>query len=55
MNIQKKLRELGYGSVEKGFYTMISVWESWYQGCVKDFHNYTVNNGMNCWNASGIR
>ena len=46
MNIQKKLRELGHGSVGKGFYAMISVWESWYQGCVKDFHNYTVNNGI---------
>ena len=46
MNIQKKLRELGHGSVGKSFYTMISVWESWYQGCVKDFHNYTVNNGI---------
>lgn len=46
MNIQKKLRELGHGSVGKNFYAMISMWESWYQGCVKDFHNYTVNNGI---------
>ncbi len=46
MNIQKKLRELGHNSVAKGFYTLISMWESWYQGEVKDFHNYTVNNGI---------
>lgn len=46
MNIQKKLRELGHGSVAKGFYALISLWESWYQGEVKEFHNYTVNNGI---------
>lgn len=46
MNIQKKLKELGFNSVPKTFYAMAAMWESWYRGNVKDFHNYTVYNGI---------
>lgn len=46
MNIQKALKELGFNSIPKSFYNMIQGWESWYKGDVKDFHNYTVWNGI---------
>ncbi len=46
MNIQKKLKELGFNSVHESFYDMIQGWESWYKGDVKDFHNYSVWNGI---------
>lgn len=46
MNIQRKLKELGFNSIPKAFYSMIQGWESWYKGDVKDFHNYTVWNGI---------
>lgn len=46
MNIQNKLKELGFNSVPKSFYDMIDVWNSWYVGDVKDFHHYTVYNGL---------
>ncbi len=46
MNIQRKLKELGFNSVPKSFYALIQNWESWYKGDVKDFHNYTVWNGI---------
>ena len=46
MNIQKKLKELGFNSVPKAYYNLIAMWESWYRGNVKDFHNYTVYNGI---------
>ena len=46
MNIQKKLKELGFNCVTDRFYRLIDVWQSWYDGCVEDFHNYTVYNGI---------
>lgn len=46
MNIQAKLKELGFESVPESFYAMLQVWDSWYKGSVKDFHCYTVFNGM---------
>lgn len=46
MNIQKKLKELGFDSVPQSFYAMISLWKTWYDGNVKDFHNYSVYNGI---------
>lgn len=46
MNIQKALKELGFNSIPKSFYNMIQGWESWYKGDVKDFHNYTIWNGI---------
>ena len=29
MNIQKKLKELGFNSVPKAYYNLIAMWESW--------------------------
>lgn len=46
MNIQEKLKELGYNCVPRQFYQRIDVWSSWYDGAVNDFHNYTVYNGI---------
>ena len=46
LNIQKKLRELGYNSVPQTFYNLVDVWKSWYDGNVSNFHKYTVYNGI---------
>lgn len=46
MNIQKKLKELGFNCVPDRFYRLVDVWRSWYDGCVDDFHRYTVYNGI---------
>lgn len=46
MNVQKKLRELGYNSVPQSFYGQIKGWKEWYDGNVHDFHKYSVYNGI---------
>lgn len=46
MNIQKKLKELGYNSVPQTFYNQIRMWKEWYDGKVNDFHRYQVYNGI---------
>ena len=46
MNIQKKLKELGYNSVPQTFYNQIRMWKEWYDGKVNDFHMYQVYNGI---------
>lgn len=46
MNIQKKLKELGFDSVPQSFYSLIGEWKEWYDGEVKDFHKYSVFNGL---------
>lgn len=46
MNIQKKLKELGYETVPESFYRLVEMWKQWYDGNVKDFHNYSVYNGL---------
>ena len=46
-----KLNELGYTTIPDSFYSKAYEWKSWYQGDVKGFHNYTVQNGerqVNC-------
>lgn len=43
--IIKWLEDKGYQTVGKGFYSVITGWDSWYQGNVKNFHNYKVYNG----------
>lgn len=51
MNITKKLKDLGYSTIDDGFYSMVYDWESWYEGNVKGFHRYKVRNGhgtVNC-------
>ena len=45
MNIIKYLNKAGYDTVNSGFYTLISAWESWYRANVKKFHRYKVCNG----------
>lgn len=40
-----KLNELGYTTIPDSFYSKVREWKSWYQGDVKGFHNYTVQNG----------
>lgn len=46
MNISDKLRELGYKTVPESFYTFIQVWNAWYQNDVKDFHHFSIWNGV---------
>lgn len=46
MNIRRALKELGFDTVDSKFYSLIDVWKSWYDGDVKDFHSYTVWNGI---------
>lgn len=40
-----KINELGYTTIPDSFYSKVYEWKSWYQGNVKGFHNYTVQNG----------
>lgn len=37
---------MGFDTVDSKFYSLIDVWKSWYDGDVKDFHSYTVWNGI---------
>lgn len=46
MNITDKLNELGYTTIDAGFYAKIEEWKSWYKGNVSKFHDYTVRNGQ---------
>lgn len=46
MNIQKKLKELGFNSVPQPFYASIKAWKEWYDGDVHDFHTYSAYNGI---------
>lgn len=41
----RKLNELGYSTIPEAFYSKVDEWKSWYQGNVKGFHSYTVQNG----------
>lgn len=47
MNIIKYLNKAGYDTVNPGFYTLISAWESWYRADVRKFHRYRVYTGKN--------
>ena len=46
MNIFEKLKERGFTTVPESFYTNIGVWKNWYDGDVKNFHQYKVYNGQ---------
>ena len=47
MNILEKLRELGFKTIPAEYYEQgVDVWRSWYEGKVKDFHQYRVYNGQ---------
>lgn len=46
MNIFEKLKKLGFDTVPSDFYSQkVDVWQSWYEGDVKKFHQYRVYNG----------
>lgn len=47
MNIYEVLKQKGYDTVPSEFYSMIDTWKSWYDGNVKNFHDYQVFNGQN--------
>lgn len=46
MNILEKLKEKGYDTIPQKFYSQIELWKSWYDGDVRNFHNYSVFNGQ---------
>lgn len=46
ISIQEYLKEKGYSVAEDETTKHINKWFSWYQGYVKDFHHYTVYNGI---------
>ena len=46
MNIIEKLKELGYTTVTPDWYQLIDLWDQWYQGRVRGFHDYRVFNGL---------
>lgn len=45
MNINEKLKELGFATISEDFYRKVQEWKSWYVGDVKGFHQYRVRNG----------
>ena len=45
--IIQKLKQLGYSTIPEAFYSSVDMWKSWYQGDVKNFHNYRIRNGEN--------
>lgn len=47
MNIFQTLKEKGYETIPSDFYDKISEWKSWYDGDVKNFHNFKIFNGQN--------
>lgn len=46
MSIIKELERMGYNTMPADFYTKIKLWKSWYDGKVRNFHNYKVFNGV---------
>lgn len=47
MDVIKYLQKAGYDTIERGFYSKIAEWESWYIANVRRFHRYRVFNGKN--------
>lgn len=46
VSIQEYLKKQGFNVAEDETTKLIDVWQSWYKGYVKDFHHYTVYNGV---------
>ena len=46
VSIQEYLKKQGFKVAEDETTKLIDVWQSWYKGYVKDFHHYTVYNGV---------
>lgn len=47
ITIKEYLEQNGYITASDDTYEHIQEWENWYSGYVKDFHEYTVYNGIN--------
>ncbi len=45
-DVLKLLHDLGYTTVPESYYSLISLWNAWYQGRVRGFHDYRVFNGL---------
>ena len=45
MDIFSYFQKKGIDTVDKSFYRMIAVWESWYKGKVRNFTFYRVYSG----------
>lgn len=41
-----KLKELGFKTCPEDFYSKAEEWKEWYDGDVKQFHDYTIYNGQ---------
>ena len=46
-SIFEKLKELGYTTVPEDHYRYVDLWKQWYEGHVRNFHDYFVFNGVN--------
>lgn len=47
VSIQEYLKKQGFNVAEDETTKLIDAWQDWYKGYVKDFHRYTVYNGVN--------
>lgn len=45
MDVVKYLQKAGFDTVDRGFYSEIRKWKSWYIGNVRNFHSYRVYTG----------
>ena len=45
-NIIEKLKELGFATISPDWYQLIDLWDQWYKGTVRGFHDYRVYNGL---------
>lgn len=45
MNIFTYLKKKGIDTIDSTFYTQVALWDSWYRGNVKSFHNYRIYHG----------
>ena len=45
-NVIATLKSLGYTTIPASWYDNISLWNQWYQGRVRGFHDYRVFNGL---------
>lgn len=45
MNIFAYLKKRGIDTIDSSFYANVNLWDSWYKGNVKSFHNYRIYNG----------
>ena len=46
MSVINLLQDLGYSPPPESYYSLISLWNAWYQGRVRGFHDYRVFNGL---------